>query len=321
MAKTTWDKLQLAPVMLIRGPEEVIASRAEARVRDLANKADPNVGIIDVEAATYQAGQLGVHTAPSLFGEARLIRINNLETLSESLAKDLLEYLKAPEPDVWILARHAKGQKGKKLLEAISKAGMPVVQCDPIKSARDKADLLKADARRAHRSIEPAAVEALVDALGSDLQEMCAALAQLFSDKEGKITEQDVHTFYGNRVEASGFAIADAAVAGNSGKAIELARHGFATGAAPVAMMGALALKVRNIAKVSSGARNPRGLGMAPWQADRARREARGWSQVGLAEAIAAVAAGEEEIKGASRDPEFAFERALLRVGAAHGRH
>lgn len=320
MAKTTWDKVQLSPVMLIRGPEDLLANRAEARIRELVNRADPNAGVIDVEAATYEAGQLGIHAAPSLFGEGRLIRIHSLEALSDALAKDLLAYLKSPEPDVWIMARHAKGQKGKKLLEAIGKAGYPVVVCDQIKTARDKAELLRADARRARRSVEAAAIEGLVDALGSDVQEMCATLAQLFSDKEGNITLRDVQVFYGNRVEASGFAIADAAIAGNAGEEIGLARHGFSTGAVPVALIAALALKLRNIAKVSSGARNPRELGMAPWQADRARREGRGWSQVGLAEAIQAVAAGEEEIKGASRDAEFAFERTLLRVAAARGK-
>ena len=79
--------------------------------------------------------------------------------------------------------------------------------------------------------------------------------------------------------------VADAAVAGNSAKALTLARHAFATGIAPQLLVTALAMKFRAMAKVSIGG-SASTLKMAPWQVDRARRELRGWSDASLAGAF-----------------------------------
>ena len=60
-----------------------------------------------------------------------------------------------------------------------------------------------------------------------------------------------------------------------------------------------------------------RDLGLASWQVDRARRELRAWTPESLAAAIRAVAQADAEVKGASRDPVFAVERAVLRIAEA----
>ncbi|GMA34225.1 hypothetical protein [Demequina litorisediminis] len=60
-----------------------------------------------------------------------------------------------------------------------------------------------------------------------------------------------------------------------------------------------------------------RDLGISPWQADRARRELQRWTADSLAQAIEAVATADAEIKGASRAPQFALERAVRTVAQA----
>ena len=84
-------------------------------------------------------------------------------------------------------------------------------------------------------------------------------------------------------------------------------------------IVAALAGKLRTLAKVSTG-RSASELGIAPWQERNARSELQGWSPESLAEAILAVAEADEEVKGLSRDPVFAAERAVLRVAAARRR-
>ena len=81
-----------------------------------------------------------------------------------------------------------------------------------------------------------------------------AATAQLLSDVEGTIDETAVRTYYAGRIQAGGFDIADAAVAGNGGKAVSLARHALASGVAPVPIVAALAYKLRTLALVAAGA-------------------------------------------------------------------
>ena len=96
-------------------------------------------------------------------------------------------------------------------------------------------------------------------------------------------------------------------------------RHALETGTDPVPLVAALASKLRTL---SQGGRRAgdrgidpaRDLGLAPWQVDRARRDLKYWDADRLAEAIEAVAAADHEIKGASRAPEFALERAVRRV-------
>lgn len=311
-------------MVLLRVGEEVLGDRAVARLLDQARRRDPATEIVTLEAATYESHQLDQLTSPSLFGEPRLVQVPALEQMTDALLADLLAYLPRAEPDVVVLLRHNGGQRGKKLLDAVAASPYPVVTIPAVKSARDKADLLVAEARRAGRRIEPDAVGALVDAMGSDLRELLGALSQLVADTDGPITAAAVHTYYAGRFEATGFTVADAAAAGNVAKAVTALRHAIATGTDPVPIVAALAMKIRQLARVAaSGGRNlsPRDLGMAPWQAERARRELAGWSDDALAYAIQAVAKADADVKGGARDQVHAVERAVLAIcNARHGR-
>ncbi|WP_371151822.1 DNA polymerase III subunit delta [Buchananella felis] len=323
-ASVSWEQATLAPVVLIRCGEPLLADRAQSALLRQARQADPQVEVTQLDAATYEVGTLSVVTSPSLFGERRLILIPDLELASDALIGDALAYVAAPEPDVWLVARHNGGQRGKKLLDAIA-ASYPVVAGEQIKSQRDKAAFVEADVRRAGFRIDPDAVQALVDALGSDLRELSAAVAQLLSDVSASgvqtVTAAHVSRYYSGRIEATGYSVADAAVAGRAATALKLLRHALATGVRPNMIVGALAAKVRLLARLSAGPHvSARELGMQPWMVDRAKREAAQWSEPGLAAAIRAVAAADAEVKGGGKDGEYAVERAITRICEAHGR-
>lgn len=262
-------------------------------------------------------------TSPSLFGEQRCVVVAGVEAATEAFVSDALGYIEAPAPEMTLVLRHGGGQRAKKLLDAVAAAGFPVVACEPIKKDADKVAFARDEFRRAGRRVEAAALRALVDAVGSDLPELLAACAQLVSDTSGTVTAAAVHRYYAGRVEASVFAVADAAISGDGPEAIRLLRHALATGVDPVPLVAAFASKLRTLAKVAAargkGASATRDLALAPWQVDRARRELAGWTPEGLAAAITAVAAADAEVKGGARDPEYAVERAVLRVAAARG--
>lgn len=312
-----WDQAQLAPIVLIRAGEEVLADRAVRSLLAQAKAKDPTTEITRLEAATYEPHQLDTLVSPSLFGEPRLVYVPALEQMTDALLSDLIAYVGAADPEVSVILRHNGGQRGKRLLDAIKASPYPTIQCEAVKSAKDKSSLVVADVRSAGRSIAPEAVGALVDALGSDLRELCSAVDQLLADTQGTITVDHVRTYYAGRIEATGFTVADAAAAGNTPAAITALRHAVATGTDPVAIVAALAMKVRQLARVAAaGGRrmSPAELGMAPWQVDRARRELQGWSDDALATSILAVARADAEAKGASRDPVYAVERAVLTI-------
>lgn len=319
----SWEALELAPVLLVSGAEGLLADRAVDRVVALARAADPGVEVTRIDAADYTVGTLGVVSSPSLFAEDKVVVVDGLERATDDLLSDVTGYLVAPPADVVLVLRHAGGQRGKKLLDALRASGVPTVACDVIKSDGDKSAFVTAELRRAGRRADAQAVRALVDAVGSDLRELASSCAQLVADTTGLIGPDVVERYYGGRIEATGFRVADAAVAGQTGQAVSLLRHALATGVDPVPIVAALAAKLRVLAKVAAvrgrGAGAVRDLGLAPWQTDRAMSELRRWTPEGLASAISAVAQADAEVKGEGRDPQFAVERAVLRVAGAVG--
>lgn len=320
-AGLAWDEAELAPVVLVTGPEALLAERTVDRLIGLARERDAAVEVTRIDGSAYAAGELVLATSPSLFAEDRLVVVENVEKGTDELITDAIRYVGAPEGDVVLILRHGGGQRGKKLLDTVKQAGCPVIACEAMKRDADKATFVTQELRRAGRRMDARAVRALVDAVGSDLRELAAACGQLIADTTGVIGVEVVERYYGGRIEATGFRVADAAVAGSSGQAVSLLRHALATGVDPVPLVAALAARLRMLAKVSTvrgrGAGAERDLGLAPWQIDRTRKELAHWTPESLAEAITAVAQADAEVKGASRDPQFAVERAVLRIARA----
>jgi DNA polymerase-3 subunit delta len=159
--------------------------------------------------------------------------------------------------------------------------------------------------------------------VGSDLRELAMACAQLVSDTGGTIDPEAVARYYATPAEVTGFAVADAAVDGDTSGALAQLRWALANGVSPVLVTSALATGVRQIARVAGAGRGARAaeltrdLGMPPWKVERVQRQARGWRPEGLAVALAAVADADAAVKGAGVDPAYALERAVLTIAAA----
>lgn len=322
-ATVGWDKVEPAPLVLVTGSEALLAERAVDRVIQLAREQDPDLDVTRLEGAAYQGGQLRVAASPSLFAEARLVVVEGLESGTDDLMADLTAYLADPTPDVSLVVRHSGAPRGRKVADAVKAAGAVVVAAEAIKRDADKTAFVTDEFRRAGRRADGSAVRALVEACGNDLRELAAACSQLVADTTGTINADVVARYYGGRVEATGFRVADAAVAGRAGEAVALLRHALATGSDPVPLVAALAAKLRTLIKVGAargqGLDPVRDLGLASWQVDRARRELAAWTPEALALAVQAVAQADAEVKGAGRDPVFAVERAVLTVAQAAG--
>lgn len=320
----SWRDVGLRPVVLVTGTEGLLGDRAVEAVRRLAREKDPAVETSTIDAAGYEAGQLAAVASPSLFGEARLVQVNGVESCTDAFLPDALAYLEDVQDDVTLVVRHGGGQRGKKLLDRIR--AMPtagVVDCAPVKKDSEKSEFVSDEFTAAGRRITPGAVRALVAAVGSDLRELASSCAQLLADTEGAVGEDVVMRYYSGRVEATGFRVADAVAAGACEQALGLLRQAVATGLDPVPIVAVIALKLRTMAKVAGargrGADIARALGLAPWQVDRARRDLQSWTPDGISIAIRALAAADEAVKGGGRDPVYAVERAVVTITAARG--
>ncbi len=312
---------RVPPLVLVSGPEQVVADRAVASVLDDLRLTAPDLEVVRLDAASYEPGLLGVHAAPSLFGGDKAIVVHDADEAADDLQQDLLRAVAAPEPGVTLVVRHKGGARGKKVVDALKAGKARVVEAPAIRSDRDKTDFAAHEFVAARRKATSGAVRALVEAVGRDVSELAAACQQLVADTTGVIDERTVLLYHGGKVEATGFKVADAAVAGETGEALRLLRHAIAVGVDPVPIVAVLAQQLRQLVRVGAAGRGrsvdvARDLGLAPWQVDRARRSLAGWTPDALARSIQAVAAADFEVKGGGRDPVYAVEQAVLAITA-----
>jgi DNA polymerase III subunit delta len=322
-ADGTVSNVELTPLVLVVGPEDLLVERAVSSVLSAARSTHEGTEVIDLQGAGYESGSLAVHASPSLFAEPKVLVLHGVDEANEALVGDLLAYVDSPLDDVTLVLCHRGGARAKKVLDAARGAGAKELECPAIKSERDKTDFVIREFRAAKRQIEPEAIRALVEAVGSDLRELASACAQLVADTTGRVDVETVQLYHGGKVEATGFRVADAAVSGRTGEALELLRHALATGLDPVPIVAVLASSLRTLAKVAAAGRSGRSadvartLGLAPWQVDKARRQLSGWEPTGLARSIMAVAEADAAVKGGGRDPEYAVERAVVTVAGS----
>lgn len=311
----SWREAKPAAIVFVSGPEEYIADRTIRSIRDQMKSLDAGLEVHELLAGDYASGQLTALASPSLFMEPRLVLISGMEKCSDALIEDGLSYLSDPSSETTIVLRHnSSSVRGKKLIDAIRSSDNAIeIACAEIKKDSDKAAFIQAEFAAAGRKITPGALRALADAFADDLSELAAACSQLLSDQAESIDEATVDKYYGGRVETNAFKVADAALAGQSAEALALLRHALATGADPVPVVAAFAMKVRLMAKVYGNKyASAANVGAQPWQIDRARKDLAGWSEDGLANAVMAIATADAAVKGMERDPVFALEKLVL---------
>jgi len=318
----TWHRASPAPIVLIFGPEDVLGERAIDLISHAMGEAGSAPTVTRLDAAAYRSGELLAATSPSLFAEPGLVVVEGAESMSDAFLADSLAYVAAPDPEVVVVIRHRGGVRGKRLLDALRQNAVEFT-CPAVTKDAELAAFVTTEFSRADRRVSASAVRALVDAVGADVAELAAASAQLMSDVDGAIGDEAVARYYGTRVNATGYAVADAAIAGDAVRAVSLARHAIETGTDPVPLVAALASKLRTLVKVGAargrGGVDARELGLAPWQIDRARKDLVKWDSTRLAQAIEAVAQADADVKGASRAPAFALERVVRTVAELAG--
>lgn len=308
-------------IYLLLGSEPALADRALAKL--MAELKEQKAEVRTISAAESEVGDISEALAPSLFSEKRAVVIKDLQDLPSDSHSEITNYLSDVDETMTLIFLHKGGVKGKALLDQIKQAKANVIACEPIKKEAEKQEFVRNLLLDLGRKASPAAVAALVSAIGSDLRELSAAVSQIASDTTGVIDEAMIAKYHQGRVETSGFDVADACLDGDVSRALLTLRSALATGTDPVMVTSAIASALRGLAKVSGTNRGAKSfelagsLGMAPWQVDKARRQLNSWSPAGIAKAVAAIALADAQVKGASSDPIYALEKAVSAIASA----
>ena len=309
-------------IYLILGPESALAERALTKLQ--AELKDEKCEVTTLFAGDTIVGDIADALAPSLFSERRALIIRDLQDLPEDNRAEITRYLEAPDQLTTLIFVHKGGVKGKALIDAIKKVKPQIIACEALKKEAEKSDFVKTLFLDLGRKASPAAVAALVGALGNDLRELAGAVTQISADAPaGVIDELMVDKFHQGRIETTGFDVADATLDGNLPAALIALRSALETGTDPVMITSAIASSLRSLAKVSGANRNQKSfelagaLGMAPWQIDKARRQLNRWNPGQIADAVGAIAMADAEVKGAASDPIYALEKAVTKIASS----
>ena len=311
--------MALTPVVLIHGSETALSDRALNEALSLRKDFERT----SLDGSELELGRFSEVIAPSLFSEQRVVVVRDLQDVIGEVGEEILASFEAIDTNTHLIFLHRGGVKGKGLVEKIKKQKSEYIACEPLKKQSEKEGFVREEFARHGRKISPAAVVALVNAIGSDTRELAAACSQIaFDTNAGKaqIDEGDIANYYQGRVEATGFDVADAVVAGDVKGTLITLRQALDTGTDPVMIISAVANSVRAIAKVSDVPRNAKSfelagtLGLAPWQIDKARRQLTRWRPGMITFAINELARADYGVKGGEADPIYALERALVAI-------
>lgn len=302
-----------------------MAERAVQRRVAAARREVPGADLTKVQAQDLEGNRFAELVGGSLFAQASIVVVEELQNLSADLFDAVVATAKDPGPELSLTLVHPGGQKGKGLLDKLKKAGVAVADAQAVKTW-ELPRWVQDEARHAKVQLDSEAAQALVDAVGNDLRALAAAVSQLASDWDGQaVTAQMVNRYFAGRADVTSFAVADDILGGRPGPALEKLRWALATGVAPVLVTSAVANSLRGLGKYldarsmrMSEGEMAREVGVPPWKIKDLSRQARTWSPRGVSHALRAVAVADAQVKGAASSPEFALEQMLLAVDAGH---
>lgn len=302
-------------IIMYGGDPYVNGQRAREAVHaSLAER--PDAEFMELNAADAEPYEFEEAVSPSLLSDNAVVAVANLQNASEELGEAMVSFAKDRTNTSVVVARHEGGNKGKRLVDQLKKAGSTVVDNIPeLKYEEDKLSFVNNEFRRRGRTIAPDAAMQLVGVLGSSTGELAAMCGQLcFDFDDDPIDLATAMRYLTANPQANGFEVADRALEGNAAAAIVALRNAIAQGAAIPALVGSIAYKLRLLAKASAirAGKISQGQAKASYsQIKLAQRRLTGWTSQGMARAFEALAVADEASKSSGGDPAYELEQAV----------
>ncbi len=320
---------RVMPVTLVVGGDAYLNELNARNVREKVQKSAPDAEIIELDASTADQYAFDEAVGPSLFGDGTIVIINNLQQADESLVDAIENFCKQAQNSennfvdssaTWVIARHEGGLKGKSIITRLTKAGANTITVPDLKKDDAKLNFVMSIFERHNRSVEPQAAQRLVSVLGSKTGELAALCSQLcFDYDDNPITLDIVDRYLVADPQVTGFFVADKAVAGHAGSAVLAARTAIAQGVDAIALIGALAAKVRVIAlamAIRNGTISSAEAKVNPWALKMAMRQLAGWNSAGASQCLQSLAWVDEQCKGGSSDANYALEKCIMLIAS-----
>ena len=319
------------PMTIVIGKDDYLASRSIRECREKALRVHPDAELVDVDAASDDRYAFEEAVGPSLFSSVSIVTVSNLAYADEGLRDSMVDFCRSARGgtdgrrdfESVVIARHDGGAKGRGVVNALVKAGAVKVAVPDLTKPEAQLNFVLRCFERRRKRVTPEAAQQLVAVLGESVGELAAMCEQLCDDFPcDPLGVDTVSDYLTANPRMTGFAVADKAMSGNAGLAVSAARDAVAQGVQPLALIGALAMTLRTMAKVSAireGTLSASEAGLRPWAVTKATRQLRGWTSEGMCRCVRLLADADEAAKGGAGDPMYALERSVIAI-AARGR-
>lgn len=329
MAVSSKRAEHVMPVTLVVGGDAYLNELNARTLREKIHQIAPDAEVIELDAANADKYAFYEATGPSLFGDGTIVIINDLQNADESLVEAIEKFCQQTQNNennfvesspTWVIARHEGGVKGKSIITRLTKAGANTITVPDLKKDDAKLNFVMSIFERHKRSIEPQAAQRLVAVLGGKTGELAALCSQLcFDYDDNPITLDIVDRYLLADPQVTGFFVADKAVAGHAGSAVLAARTAVSQGVDPIALIGALASKIRLIAlaiAVRNGTISSAEAKVNPWALKMAMRQIAGWNSSGISKCLQSLAWADEQCKGGASDANYALEKSIMIIAS-----
>jgi len=245
---------KLRPVYLLWGPETLLIDRALAEIEKQALLG----AMIAFNCDRFRAREAGAaevvaaaQTLP-MIAERRLVVVKELEAWRVEEQEKLVPYLEAPAPGTCLVLVAEEVDARRKMAKAVQAKGAMVEFKHPYPSQLPA--LIKEMAGARGKSIEPDAVELLIELKGNYLQMLEQELEKLalYLGAQKTITREHVAESVADTKLSVVFEFTDAVGERNAEKALRVFQRMMETGEAPLAMLGMVARHFRLIWKIQA---------------------------------------------------------------------
>lgn len=213
------------PVMLITGDDEtILVEELGTRIHEALGGADRSLVLDDFDAdrPTIEERESVVRAAvdaastSALFSDHRVVVLRHIDAATVDVLQPLVSYLVNPIDSTHLLLT-ATGKVAKSITDAIKKAGGTTVSTSVGDKAQEREMWFREQLESAGVRMDPAAISAVSERLGSDIGRFPGVLETLISahGTSRKLTRDDVVPFLGEAGAVSMFKLSDAIDAGD----------------------------------------------------------------------------------------------------------
>ncbi len=304
------------PVILLAGDDDLLLQRALQRQLAAITASLDDVEV-DIHDAT-EIDRLPELRTTSLFGGQTCVVIRGVEGLSGDLKAEVEAYLEDPASDaVLVLVARGVGRIQKIARLAAANGRREDVKRPPDHDDRAWDRLVADEFTHRGRTPDASAIAAIRLHAGTDTATIASQVATVCATAVGpEVTVEDVEAAVEGRGRVSGFAIADAVANRDPAAAVVAVRGALEAGEAPLAIVGALTFRFRQLLQVRSGA-DARTAGMSPGQHRRLQQVAARFSPGELAWCHDRLADLDLELKGSDLPDGLVLEVAAIELATS----